>query len=260
MKINASITDFPLLSSLDTFFREFKAAGVDGIELVCGFKSRWNAHNIQTLSHKYSLPIVSFHQPPWSFGRAFFDEEFMQTAKKVGAHTVVFHPLFFTSLFSNASERYLEKVAKAQDKYKMQVVFENMKNEFGCRKFYPKKDSTVEQHLFDVYAICKRYGFKINFDTSHAGMDAPQKNIAFQRIFPLIGNIHLSSFSPEQDHLPLTMGKFDAKGFLTYLHHNNYQGHMTFEVFYPKLFSVKDYDFLAIVDSVKIVRKINGKW
>src|SRR5258706_231998 len=128
MKVSASITDFPLHTSIETFFRELKNCGADGVELVLGAKSVWSFEKIKMLSKKYDLLIT--------------------------------------------------------------------------------------------------------FDTTHANFISPQKEIIFKKIYPKIGNIHLSSFGPKMEHLPLNEGVFDAKDFIKYLIQQNYAGLLTLEINY----------------------------
>jgi len=82
MKINASLTDFPVYISLETFFKEFKKTGVDGLEVVGGYKNRWSFKRLFHLAEKYNLPITSFHQPIWSGVGAYFDENFFKNISK----------------------------------------------------------------------------------------------------------------------------------------------------------------------------------
>src|SRR5882762_11215173 len=106
MQISASITDFPVFSRMETFFRKYKEAGCDGVEIVIGFKQRWCYDYIWHLSQKYNLPITSIHQPPWSGLGISFDETFIREAVRRGVTQFVFHTLTFPRLDSDSMTSY----------------------------------------------------------------------------------------------------------------------------------------------------------
>src|SRR5579872_6588842 len=126
MKVHASITDFPVFSQTETFFKKFKEAGVDGLELVLGVKSRFEYARIAYLSQKYDLPIGSIHQPPWSGTGLYFDESFVAFAKKLGVQHIVFHPLSFQTFDSKSMKNYLSRLAQVKEKYNITVLLENV--------------------------------------------------------------------------------------------------------------------------------------
>lgn len=255
MKINASITDFPLYTSLETFFQEFKRCGVDSVELVIGFKAR-NLEKAQRLATKYNLPIVSLHQSIHSGIGLGFDERYLVTARQMGIRHVVFHPLALTVFDTHRLHNYFQKLHNIQKKYDIVVCLENMNGERIYRQLFTPPYETMEKQLHKMYKIAEEYGIFLTYDTSHAALDQPQKNNAFRAMFPKIKNIHLSSFTTQQEHLPLDKGNFDTEGFLQYLQKEKYRGLLTFEINYS-LFKrmVYKYDFSEIERSVKIIRK-----
>lgn len=257
MKIHASITDFPVFSQTETFFKNFKAAGVEGLELVLGIKSRFEYARFSYLSEKYDLPIRSIHQPPWSGAGLYFDESFVRFAKKLGVRHIVFHPLALHGFESRAMKQYFEKLARLQEKYDICVMLENMPKDLVYARLHDNSPEHLLHHLEKIQKIADTYGFLITYDVSHAEIVHPQKEKIFQEIFPKIGNIHASSFHRGKHHLPFTMGEFDMPAFVAYLAKRNYQGLFTMEIYYPKLGLVMNrFDFRAIADSVGAVKKV----
>jgi sugar phosphate isomerase/epimerase len=257
MKISASITDFPIFSHVKTFFHEFHEAGVDGVEMVLGIKSRWQLNYIKQLSREYQLPITSVHQPAWSGTGIYFDKHFVEWAKELGTNAIVFHPLSFTSFASRTMEKYLKKLASLQEEFDIVVLFENMPKDFVYKKLYLPPYTTYLQHLEQTNIYADMYGLSLTYDVSHPELKQPQKELIFQRMFPKIANIHLSSFVRGHHHLPLNLGQFDCKGFVEYLVKKQYKGLVTLEVYYPELITLGNtYDFSAIAKSVKVFKEI----
>ncbi|HSA84050.1 MAG TPA: TIM barrel protein [Patescibacteria group bacterium] len=258
-KVNTSIFDFsPLFRDMEYLFRGLKETGVDGVELIVGYKSRWSVKRMRYLSEKYDLPIVSLHQPAWSgFGLTFFDEGFVDLAKTFGAKGITFHPLMNMSFADPRMKKYLEKLREIREKKQIDVFLENLpvKYEPGLLNtfFHSGLDTTdVEK----VAQITREYGIKMTFDIDHAHVPSPHQEAWFSRIFSQIGNVHLSSFSKDANHLPLDMGDFHIQAFLQELHRKNYQGLFTLELHYPSLFTFFGYDFAMIKRSVDIVHGV----
>ena len=260
MKVHASLTDFPIFSQIETFFKKFKEAQVDGLELVLGAKSRFEYARLAYLSEKYALPISSLHQPPWSGVGLYFDEEFLEVGKKLGVRHVVFHPLAFHSFTSRGMKKYFERLARLQEKWRVVVMLENMPNDMAYNKLHDGSSEHMIHHLEAMNVAADTYGFLLTYDVSHAEIINPPQSPIFQKLFPKIGNIHASSFRLGKHHLPFTMGEFMAKEFVHFLDQKKYQGLFTLEVYYPKLGLVMNkYDFSAIADSVAIVKKALDK-
>lgn len=267
MNVNASITDFPVFSQVETFFKKFKEAGVDGLELVLGVKSRFEYARIAYLSEKYDLPIKSIHQPMWSGVGLYFDESFAPFAKKLGVRHIVFHPLTFCSFDSRLMKKYFIRLAYLQEKYDICVMLENMNvHDFPYRKLFDTSPDANLHHMQRLNAIADEYGFLLTYDVSHAEIINPAKTEIFSTIFSKIGNIHISSFSLRKDkksmihHLPLTMGDFDVEDFVKCLQKKKYQGLLTMEIYYPKLKLIMNrYDFTAIANSVRVIKEAADK-
>lgn len=93
----------------------------------------------------------------------------------------------------------------------------------------------------------------MTLDTSHVFVTDPQNQEWFDEVYPLIKNVHLSSFKDNRDHLPLDMGNFDTIGFITELKKRQYKGLITLEICYPKKISLRDFDFEAIKRSIDLI-------
>lgn len=255
-KVSCSITDFPVLSTLGTAFKKLEPTGVDGIELVIGLKSRHRIPAVQKLAAKYNLSIISIHQPPWSGLNIYFDEGFIKQAAGIGVKTITFHPLPWVDFKHKLALRYFAWLAKMQEKYGITVCLENMPGKASIKwidaVFPSSADSTKFLTLLDT---ANTYNFKLTYDVSHAMLVDPTANKDFSTIFPSIGNIHLSSFSQKKQHLPLTMGDFQYKPFLQYLRDRKYEGLLTFEIYYPKIFSIKRFEYPVIHDSLVLVKE-----
>jgi len=257
--VSTSIGDFPVFSRIEHSFKKAKEARVDGVEIIMGFKSRWNFDAIVTLSQKYSLPITTVHQPYWSGLGIFYDETFVAQVAKYSIKDIVFHPLCFTSIFSEKMKNYFKYLSYLQQKYKIKVLLENMtynKTKLSLDHWVTHKDTSS---LYNIFTIAKKYNFNMTYDTSHTKLIHPQKDIIFEKLFSRIGNIHLSSFHNSREHLPLTLGEFDTNKFVRYLIKKNYKGKITFEIFYPKIFPLFQYNYEEIAKSVDMIKSLSDK-
>lgn len=258
LKVNASLTDFPLLMPNDLVFRELKETGVDGLEVVLGIKTYFHFNHLISLSQKYELPIISLHQPVWGGLGLYFDKKFINYIPATLKRSITFHPLPRTSFYSKRAKRYFQKLAKLKNIHNFEVLLENLPqnytNNFGFMNFLfsPSPDS---QNFSKLSQIAEEFDFKLTYDTSHAHLAQPHRENDFKKILAKIANIHLSSFKGKKSHLPLDMGIFDTKGFLAYLRGEKYQGLITLEIYYPQLISLRKIDFESIKRSVKIVKE-----
>jgi sugar phosphate isomerase/epimerase len=258
-RISNSITDFsPLFWDLEYLFKRLKATGVDGIELVIGIKSRWNPKRIKYLSQKYDLPISSIHQPAWSgLGGMFFDESFVDLALAFGAKGITFHPLPGISFTHPRMKAYLQKLSLLQEKKGVEIFLENLplsyEPKFINHLIRPIKDT---MDVEEVCRVTKEYGIKMTLDIDHLSQKAPHELAWFHRVLPNIGNIHISSFTPQKSHMPLYLGNFQTKEFVNALHKANYKGLLTLELQYPRLITLFNYDFEMVKKSVELVKSV----
>lgn len=255
-KIAASITDFPLQTSVETFFKRFKELNIDSIELVIGFKTLYLSH-MHALSKKYDLPITSLHQSYWSGLGFSSDEYFIREAKHYGITTFTFHPLTFLAFEDERMKRYFQQLQKLQKKYDVTICLENMPKEKVYEKLFNPPYADMDAQLKKMYEIAKEYDLALTYDVSHTRFTHPQKHESFKNMFPRIQNIHLSSFHENNEHLPLDTGDFDAASFLTFLNKEKYNGLLTFEINYSLSKRIlAPYDFSEIERSVKIVKSV----
>ncbi len=256
LKINSSIYDFsPVLSTFEPLFEGLSHAGFDGVELIMGIKSRWSIDTLKKLSRKYSLPVVTVHQPMWSGVGLWLDEGFFKASKRLEAKGIVIHPKQ-SILRRSDDDSYLAQLAKWGRKYELGLFLENMPPAWTSPvldRLFPFNPYTAS--LTKLAETCSRHGVKINFDTSHARINKPYEDEEFIKIFPQIGNIHLSSYKSRKDHLSLTQGDFDSKGFVKFLENNNYQGFLDFEIFHPNILKIRNYDFNPLKESIDLLRR-----
>ena len=209
----------------------------------------------------YHLILQNSNHLKWLFQKGkYFDESFLDLAKKLGVRHIVFHPLTFRSFDSKGMKVYFDRLARLQEQYNITVMLENMPNDMAYAKLHDSSEDHTRHHLEKIKTIADIYGFLLTYDVSHAELIRPSENDVFRSLFPRIGNIHASSFVHHTHHLPFTMGDFDIQNFLQYLSKEKYKGLFTLEVYYPKLRLMRNtYDFTAIADSVAIVKKLLGK-
>src|SRR3989344_317691 len=198
-KVNVSVNDFPLLLPLEYHFEQLKKAGADGIELVPGYKSRFDLKGVKDLAYKSGVTVDSLHQPFWSIGGArfdmLFDERLFREAADLGINTFVFHPPSGVSFNDDKMKRFLEKLAGLQDKTGAQALVENMP--WSVRPPLLRRLLPFHPDIYDISKLGKeisRYGLGVTLDTSHVFKPAPRTEDWFDDVYPLIRNIHLSSF------------------------------------------------------------------
>lgn len=258
MNVSVSITDLPVFTRLEHLFAGLKKAGADGVEVVTGVKSRWRWGRIKYLSEKYELPVLSIHQPPWSVLNYFFDEGNIRIAVELlGVRTFVFHPITRYSFADEGMKQYLKRLSEMQKKYDVTIALENMPS--LIRKRFAKHLLPLHADTLSIPQIekaIKTYDLSFNLDISHINVSEPQKEKWFESIYPRIKNIHLSSFNSQRDHLPLYMGDFNTKSFLTELKRRKYKGLVTLEIFYPRMVKFTNYDYEAMRKSIEIVKGI----
>lgn len=258
-KVAASITDFPLQTSVEEFFRKFKNAGVDSVELVIGIKTP-NLSQMVALSKRYGLPITSLHQSYWSGLGFSSDEYFIREGKKYGISTFTFHPLTFLSFGDARMKRYFQQLQMLQKKYAVTICLENMPREKVYEKLFHAPYSDMDAQLEKMYAVAEEYDLSLTYDVSHTRFTHPQDHAIFKKMLHRIKNIHLSSFHGNDEHLPLDKGDFDTKSFLTFLAKEKYTGLLTFEINYSLSKRIlMPYNFDEIIRSVAIITSLHGK-
>jgi len=258
-KISFSVADIPLGIALEEYFLLASHLKVDGLELVIGWKTRFWLKKIIRLSNRYSVPITSVHQPPWSVAGFIKDEKSFHFARQFGAKFVA-HPPAVQHLNSDKSNIYYKWLKEMGKKYDLEILIENMTNiyqllpllHYVARKHH---DSATELPRFEK--ICKKYGFGFTLDISHLMFTDPQNAPGFKELFPMMKNIHLSDFTEKKEHLGLGNGKLNYDGFLTFLKEKKYSGIVNLELC-PRILNAREKYYKDITESVKIVKDYLG--
>lgn len=259
--IGLSVHDFaPLFRGPSYVFKQLGATGVGCIELVIGFKSRWCISRYVYLSRLYRMPILSVHQPIWSSLGIWFDKRSFWIAKRLGAKSITCHPIPRVSMESPRMQKYLQKLAAMQAQTGVRVLLENMPLHYNhrlLRTLFPLAGDASNIHA--IIQAADKHNLGITIDTDHLQLEEFHNAPWFKDALPLVGNIHMSSFSKTKSHLPLDRGVFSAKKCFGHLETVRYAGQLTLEINFPHAITARQYDFLAIKRSVDILREQNGR-
>ncbi len=255
-KLTFSVADLPLGIALEEFFLLANNLKVDGVEVVVGWKTRFQLRKLARLSKRYNVPILSIHQPAWSIAGIWQDEKAFYFAQKFNA-VYVAHPLVNTHINSPQSKAYYKWLTELKGKYNVEILIENMTNIYQLMPLlhYISKthhDSATDLEYFD--SICKKYGFGFTLDISHLMASEPQKADGFAELWPFLRNIHLSDFTEKKEHMGLGDGLLNYDSFLTYLREKEYSGLINLELC-PRILNAREKYYKDIAKSVKIVRE-----
>ncbi len=253
VKVSVSVADLPINISLESLFAFGKKLGIDGIEVVLGYKSFPPQIRLVKLSQTYGVPILSLHQPQSFFKYLVTDDEMFLTASSLQV-PIVIHPLKSQAINSTAQKQYLRNLAKKSQKYRVKLLLENMSESSTLPLYRYQKADPSTVGISTIVKNARTYHFGVTLDTSHLKQSAPHKVPGFMKITPFIENIHLSDFTDKEQHLQLGSGVLQASDFLTFLKMHQYQGLITLELS-PRLFiSQKEY-FEWIERSINLVRR-----
>ena len=253
-KISVSVADLPINISPERLFAFGKKLGIDGVEVVLGYKSFPPHIKLVKLSQKFGVPILSLHQPQSFFKHLVSDDEMFLTASSLQV-PVVIHPLKSTAIDSPAQKKYLRDLAKKSQKYRVRLLLEKMSESSTLPLYRYQKSDPSTTKIDMIVKSSNTYNFGVTLDTSHLKQPSPHKIVGFMKIMPSIENIHLSDFTNKEQHLPLGSGVLQSNDFLTFLKMHQYQGLITLELS-PHLFiSQKEY-FSWIEGSITLVKKI----
>lgn len=255
-KITFSIADIPLGIALEEYFLLASHLKVDGLELVVGWKTRFNLRKVVRLSKRYSVPILSVHQPAWSLAGLYNDAGAFKFAQRFGA-VFVAHPLVNQHVNSPKSKAYYKWLSEMKKKYELEILLENMTNIYQLMPllhYVSKKhhDSATDLKYFDT--ICSRYGFGFTLDTSHLMSPEPQNESGFAEIWPFLKNIHLGDYTSKKEHMGLGDGLLNYDSFLSYLRSKKYAGIINLELC-PRILNAREKYYRDIAKSVEIVRE-----
>lgn len=255
-KLTFSVADIPLGIALEEYFLLANNLKVDGLEVVVGWKTRFQLRKLARLSKRYNVPILSIHQPAWSVAGWWQDEKAFYFAKKFNS-VYVAHPLVNTHINSPKSKAYYKWLVQMQNKYEIEILIENMTNIYQLMPllhYVSKKhhDSATDVEYFD--SICKKYGFGFTLDISHLMEKEPQNADGFSELWPYLKNIHLSDFTEKKEHMGLGDGVLNYESFLSYLKEKKYTGLINLELC-PRILNAREKYYKDIAKSVKIVRE-----
>ena len=254
-KLTFSIADIPLGIALEEYFLLASHLKVDGLELVVGWKTRFNMRKVERLSKRYNVPILSVHQPAWSVAGFFNDAGAFKFAKKFNS-VFVAHPLVNQHINSPKAKAYYKWLSEMGKKYELDILIENMTNIYQLMPLLhhvSKKhhDSATDLAYFDT--ICKKYGFGFTLDISHLMAPEPQNAKGFSELWPYMRNIHLSDFTAKKEHMGLGDGLLNSESFLTFLKEKKYSGLINLELC-PRILNAREKYYRDIDKSVKLVR------
>lgn len=255
-RLTFSVADIPLGIALEEYFLLANNLKVDGLEVVVGWKTRFQLRKLARLSKRYNVPVLSIHQPAWSVAGWWQDEKAFYFAKKFNS-VYVAHPLVNTHINSPKSKAYYKWLVEMQNKYEIEILIENMTNIYQLMPllhYVSKKhhDSATDVEYFD--SICKRYGFGFTLDISHLMEAEPQNADGFSELWPYLKNIHLSDFTEKKEHMGLGDGNLNYESFLAYLKEKKYSGLINLELC-PRILNAREKYYKDIAKSVKIVRE-----
>jgi len=251
-----SVADIPLGIALEEYFLLANNLKVDGLELVVGWKTRFNIRKVARLSKRYNVPILSIHQPPWSIAGMWQDEGAFKFAQRFNS-VFVAHPIVVQPMTSPKSKEYFGWLEKMSEKYQLKILIENMTNIYQLMPllhYVSKKHHDSATTLIPFEKICKKYGLGFTLDISHIMEKEPQNAQGFEEMLPYLSNIHLSDFTEKKEHLGLGDGTLDYESFLKYLKKINYTGLINLELC-PRVLNAREKYYKDIAKSVNIVRQ-----
>lgn len=254
-KISISVIDVPVFSSTEDYFRLARELDVDGIEFVLGYKTYFSFGSWKDLSRVYKIPILSIHQPVAFILKNKWDEFPFKVAQYFQAKYIA-HPLNMLSLNHKKARIFFLWLKMMKEKYKIQILIENMPKKFGIFRMNLKLDPSTSS-LSKLSKVCKEYGFGFTLDTTHLAIKDPTKAEGYKAIQQYMQNVHLSDFKEGKMHLPLGTGELETQSFLKNLQNYQYDGIVTLEVFGDVDFSwlISKKIFKNIKDFVNFIRK-----
>lgn len=255
-KLSFSVADIPLGIALEEYFLLASHLKVDGIELVIGWKTRWAMKKIKRLSKRYSVPILSIHQPPWSIAGLVQDEGAFKFAQEFNSIFVA-HPIVVQPMNSPKSTEYFKWLSEMKKKYNIEIMIENMTNIYQLMPllhYVSRKHHDSATSILSFAKICKKYDLGFTLDISHLMEKRPQDAEGFSEILPYLKNIHLSDYTEKKEHLGLGNGNLDYDSFLKYLKKTDYSGLVNLELC-PRILNARERYYKDITESVKLVRK-----
>lgn len=214
-KISLSVADIPIGVTYESLFKAGAENGADGVELVLGWRTRFDMSLINRLSDKYRLPVLSVHEPFWGMFNLLREEGSMAVAGRMGVPYVI-HPPLTRNIESETTQTTLGKIADMAKKTGVRVLLENMPAHVPIEfidRIWPTDESVVG--LTNIHRNAKRFNFGVTFDTSHWRKKNPALEDEYRQILPEVENIHISDFKGRAiEHLALGDGEMDCREYL----------------------------------------------
>ncbi|MFQ5714134.1 MAG: sugar phosphate isomerase/epimerase family protein [Candidatus Scalinduaceae bacterium] len=210
-------------------FRVAKELGFDGIELLLGPPNQeFTPGDIQDLSKKYNIPVLSIHSPFKLNGAGNYWDSMIKSsniANIIKPQLLNVHPpkgIFFKSYKLKRFKNCLKGCKRILNGINLTV--ENMPIRFRNRILNYSKYAISDPDK--LYHFSKKEGIHLTFDTTHLGTMSLDIVKYFKKLNDRILNIHISDYDryehlePGKGNLPLskllkTIKSYDYKGLLT---------------------------------------------
>ncbi len=223
----------------DDVFRKLKKIGFDGFELLLpqyAITTNEDILEIKKLTEVYKFPVLSIHQAIRFLTASKIKEiaRLFEIADMLQVKVIVLHINSARKLIFD--EKYVKTLHELEEKYHVQVAFENMEKHIGSYVHGYRWNSVK---FSDLVA---RTGFHITFDVVH--LVHSQANCDIFHFYTenrkRISNIHLSDYRRHAlnsnlrpmryKHMPLGDGQLPIGEFLSLLQKEKYKGLVTLEV------------------------------
>ncbi len=213
-------------------FRVAKELGFDGIELLLDPSNlKFTPSNIQNLSKKYNIPILSIHSPFKLNGTGNYWNSIISSSKfalNIKPQLLNVHPpkgIFFKSYKINKFKDYIKRCRRILNG--INLTIENMPIRFRNRIINYSKYAIPDPDK--LYLFSKKEGIHLTFDTTHLGTMGLDIVKYFKKLNDRILNIHISDYD-KSEHLELGKGNLPLSKLLKTLKSLDYDGLLTIEL------------------------------
>ncbi len=213
-------------------FRVAKELGFDGIELLLGPTNReFTPGDIQGLSKKHNIPVLSIHSPFKLNGTDNYWDSMIKSskiAKIMKPQLLNVHPpkgIFFKSYKLKRLKNCLKECKEILNG--INLTLENMPIQFGNKILYYSK--YVISNIDKLYLFSQNEGIHLTFDTTHLGTMGLDIIKCYKKLSDRILNIHISDYD-KFEHLEPGKGILPLSRLLETLKSYNYKGLLTIEL------------------------------
>ncbi|MDD3243843.1 MAG: TIM barrel protein [Eubacteriales bacterium] len=230
MKLSASTGLYYKTKTGEAILDLLQEAGYEDLELFLNHAFvDWDVQRIARETEKRGLKVASLHTPLEfiAFARredeAFWIERCMSMANLLGAGLVNSHMVLGENVFRpmrTLEEEHLDNLAR----YGSQSVVLTTEN-------LPAACTSTLLGDFDRFAsLVLQRKLPITFDVTHFASYGLALLPSFERLRPLVRNIHLSDYADGAEHKTLGEGKLPLREFLRELARTDYAGLLTVEL------------------------------